>query len=509
MHRTYLYLSLLLFVFTMAQLSIIQAQTPDNKIITGVEATFVDYKGVVNNEVFKPGNFNPGLRLTANIYLNKWMNYAVTSSFIPKASYPQPFNTGFLPQLLMDFNTGVQVKVNNGVLFREEARFAPYLYTGIGFNTTEGQNGFYAPIALGMRLRLTHTMSLNFETMYRQKFGGAIQPRSHSLGFVFVLPTNKPKTQPIATKNDKNAKANTAKNKEGLANSEPKEQKVAVISSKPSSHDGDPKPAKITPTPVEKKAVVATSVKPKTTITIKDRDKDGIADDKDGCPDEYGAVEQGGCPTIAKVDKSKLTDVEQAGDKDTDGDGILDRLDGCPSEPGLQKDGGCPLRYAVAQSIDARIDRSDILTSKSSDVMEEKVANPTFNTPLPSSKRERGDLTEVKAKDLDRLAIIAKSLQFVAGSDSLMPSSKPLIAELNAILAKYPQHRLEVSGFYGTAKDEESNQVMSVLRAHKIKSLLLLTQEQKYNRLKTNGYGSTNTAAGVEKNRLEMKLMPM
>lgn len=56
---------------------------------------------------------------------------------------------------------------------------------------------------------------------------------------------------------------------------------------------------------------------------MKDRDKDGIADDKDECPDEAGAKKFNGCP-------------------DKDGDGIPDKKDRCPEDAGLEEFEGCP-----------------------------------------------------------------------------------------------------------------------------------------------------------------------
>ncbi len=54
-----------------------------------------------------------------------------------------------------------------------------------------------------------------------------------------------------------------------------------------------------------------------------DRDKDGIPDKDDRCPDTPGLPEFQGCP-------------------DTDGDGVLDKDDACPTVPGLPEYQGCP-----------------------------------------------------------------------------------------------------------------------------------------------------------------------
>lgn len=55
----------------------------------------------------------------------------------------------------------------------------------------------------------------------------------------------------------------------------------------------------------------------------KDRDKDGVPDKVDICPDDSGLVQYAGCP-------------------DRDRDGIIDRDDACPLTPGLLVFKGCP-----------------------------------------------------------------------------------------------------------------------------------------------------------------------
>ena len=54
-----------------------------------------------------------------------------------------------------------------------------------------------------------------------------------------------------------------------------------------------------------------------------DRDKDGIKDKDDACPDVFGLAQFQGCP-------------------DTDGDGIADKDDNCPEVAGPVENNGCP-----------------------------------------------------------------------------------------------------------------------------------------------------------------------
>ena len=83
-----------------------------------------------------------------------------------------------------------------------------------------------------------------------------------------------------------------------------------------------------------------------------DRDKDGIPDKEDACPDTPGLPEFQGCPD---TDGDGVPDKDDqcpdvAGPKenngcpwpDTDNDGVLDKDDACPTVPGPAENKGCP-----------------------------------------------------------------------------------------------------------------------------------------------------------------------
>ena len=83
-----------------------------------------------------------------------------------------------------------------------------------------------------------------------------------------------------------------------------------------------------------------------------DRDKDGIKDKDDACPDEPGLAQFQGCPDtdgdgVADKDDNcpeVAGPVENNGCPwpDTDGDGVLDKDDACPSVAGPAANNGCP-----------------------------------------------------------------------------------------------------------------------------------------------------------------------
>ena len=94
----------------------------------------------------------------------------------------------------------------------------------------------------------------------------------------------------------------------------------------------------------------------------KDRDKDGVYDYQDKCPDIFGSKQYKGCPIPKKemVDEEIDTDGDQVPDEyddcplikgprylhgcpDKDKDGVVDPDDACPNLPGSPLNGGCPI----------------------------------------------------------------------------------------------------------------------------------------------------------------------
>ena len=103
-----------------------------------------------------------------------------------------------------------------------------------------------------------------------------------------------------------------------------------------------------------------------------DTDGDGIADKDDNCPEVAGPVENNGCPW-PDTDNDGVLDKDDACPNvagpaenkgcpwpDTDGDGILDKDDACPNVAGIKELNGCP-RTAVDVAKDTEAALKDIL----------------------------------------------------------------------------------------------------------------------------------------------------
>ena len=99
-----------------------------------------------------------------------------------------------------------------------------------------------------------------------------------------------------------------------------------------------------------------------------DTDGDGVPDKDDQCPEVAGPVENNGCPW-PDTDGDGVIDKDDACPTvagpaenngcpwpDTDGDGILDKDDACPTVPGLPEYNGCPKPKTVtAKDVESKL----------------------------------------------------------------------------------------------------------------------------------------------------------
>lgn len=244
-------------------ISTTNAQTPDSRFVAELSSIFIDYQGPVTQDYFMFNTFNPGIKLGAQGYANRFFNISLNSAFIPEANYPIDEVTSN-PTSLIDVSAMLHFKTNNGSLIREDFFVAPYLAAGFGLNSASNNLRYYVPAAFGLRFRVTKNFSINLESVYKIAVDGEAQHLAHSGGFVFNLPSN---SKPEETKPPK------SNNK------------------KPSGKTG----------PIAE---------------LDDSDNDGIPDVDDRCPNEKGLVLYFGCPN-PKIEEDANSDVAVSGNPET------------------------------------------------------------------------------------------------------------------------------------------------------------------------------------------------
>jgi outer membrane protein OmpA-like peptidoglycan-associated protein len=216
--------------------------------------------------------------------------------------------------------------------------------------------------------------------------------------------------------------------------------------------------------------------------TFSDRDRDGIPDDLDLCPDEPedGAEPDpdDGCPAPPDRDRDGIPDEsDKCPDQPEDKDGI-DDLDGCP-EDDFDKD-GVP-------------DASDKCPREPG----QPSADPEKNGCPQFIRRIEGS-TEIQ---------ILKKVEFATASSVILPNSFPILDEVLALLNANPDiKKVGVEGHTDIRGAHDMNMRLSQSRAESV--MRYLTQKGiNASRLTAKGYGpdkpidSNDTDEGRQRNR--------
>lgn len=280
---------------------------------------------------------------------------------------------------------------------------------------------------------------------------------------------------------------------------------------------------------------------------MKDRDKDGVADDKDACPDEPGLKCFQGCPDkdgdgIADKDDRCPEDAglaEFKGCPDTDGDSIPDIDDKCPKEKGHLSAQGCPDRDGDAiQDKDDRCPDAKGLAQFKGCPDKDKDSVPDIDDLCPEDAglvylqgcpdsdldsvpdnidkcpKVKGtiqnngcpDTAEGKRKSIEnQISFHAKSIFFETGKYKILSKSYPMLNEIARIINESNENFV-VEGHADVTGNEKFNLELSRNRAKAVKEYLA-KQGVSADKLFSEGYGvkypisenSSNT--GRAKNR--------
>lgn len=320
----------------------LRAQNADNKWGFGAHFGVMEYNGDYSNQFY---SFKQGYAVGASIarYLNPSFDimlhyfYDMSHSFDGGRS-GMPTWLQFEAQMY-NLNLVAKYKFNNGYLFKESARLAPFILAGIGGTRSNskgiGENGAFTGQKLltpnlyggvGLNLRVSQAVNFTVQTSLLLPFTDKID------GTVGTV-------APMSKKgNDK-----FLENSVGLY--------ITPGKAKKKDSDGDGVPDKL-----DKCPDTPAGVKVDANGCPLDSDKDGIPDYLDKCPDTPAGVkvDANGCPLDS--DKDGIPDyLDECPDvfglaafkgcPDSDGDGVPDKDDRCPNTPkGYKVDRfGCPL----------------------------------------------------------------------------------------------------------------------------------------------------------------------
>lgn len=274
-----------------------------------------------------------------------------------------------------------------------------------------------------------------------------------------------------------------------------------------------------------------------------DRDRDGILDENDACPDRFGIASTNpslnGCPD---TDKDGVFDAEDAcveepgkrdedpkkngcpPEKDRDHDGVLDDDDACPDEKGVPDDdpkkNGCPPDRDGDGVLDKDDACPDVKGKPDPDPQQNGCPGDTDGDTIRDDKdacpREKGkpdpDPSKNGCPGLVRVTgteiVILQQVQFKTASDVILPASDDLLQQVASVLKEHPElTKVEIQGHTDNRGNAGYNQTLSQRRAASVVKWLTNRGGVEAARLSPKGYGkdqpidSNDTEAGRQKNR--------
>ncbi len=243
-----------------------------------------------------------------------------------------------------------------------------------------------------------------------------------------------------------------------------------------------------------------------------DSDGDGIGDQVDACPDLAGPPEHKGCPDSDGDGLFDLVDdcPDVAGVRsfngcpDSDGDGIQDSKDDCPNEKGIRALNGCPekIKDSDGDGVADEIDRCPQLAGPANakgcpDSDDDGLDDSQDRCPNKPGPLSNSGCPEISMEDKATLEFAVQAVNFETGSAALTAPSLPVLAKLVDILKRYPEYQLFISGHTDSVGEEEKNRVLSQSRADACKNYLV-SQGVSASRMSAMGYGQTQPKASNE-----------
>ena len=372
---------------------------------------------------YKTGRMNPGLAISYITGLNENIDFMGRLGG-SLLKYPVPNKPASVnDKIYIEADASVNLK-----LLSDRYWVSPFISAGLGAHAWNGYFGSYIPTGLGLQANFFDEAFLFLQAQYRIPITSGTTARHLFYSFGLGGSIGKKKAEPV----------------------------------------------------------VAAPVVPVVPV-VTDRDKDGIPDADDKCPDVAGLAKYGGCP-IPDTDKDGINDendkcptvpglAQFQGCPDRDKDGIQDSEDKCPDVPGLARYQGCPIPDGDNDGVNDEDDKC-----------------PT----IPGVPENGG---------CPRIDFNAAAVQFLTGSAVLTTGAKAELNKAVKILNEtYPNIKVAIEGHTDNTGDPGKNQILSERRAAAVKTYLV-SKNVAADRLTTAGYGQDSpiadnaTKEGKAKNR--------
>jgi len=231
-----------------------------------------------------------------------------------------------------------------------------------------------------------------------------------------------------------------------------------------------------------------------------DSDGDGVLDKDDACAAIAGTVN--GCPdadgdgVADKDDACPDAAGSLAGCPDSDGDGVADKDDACPNDAGTI--GGCPDGDG-----DGVADGKDACPTVAGDGADGCPSDPDSDGDGVADSKEcptlGGNVTAdgcpvVPARVTEVFNRALQGIQFETGKNRIRSASRVILGEVITIMKENPGYQLNIGGHTDSIGSSESNQRLSQRRADAVKKYLT-DRGVDGSRVSSVGYGESQPVA--------------
>ncbi|MBK9257996.1 MAG: OmpA family protein [Saprospiraceae bacterium] len=260
-----------------------------------------------------------------------------------------------------------------------------------------------------------------------------------------------------------------------------------------------------------------------------DKDDDGVPDYLDKCPDVKGLKEFAGCPD---TDGDGIPDHEDecpkvAGIKalkgcptpDRDGDGVPDDIDKCPDVAGLKENNGCPIADrdgdGVPDDVDKCPDKPGLkIYNGCPDTDGDGIDDSRDECPETPGTVANNGCPEMAVEDKKTLDVAMRAVQFQLGSAVLKPESNAVLRQIADIMRRYKDFSMTISGHTDNTGSSPANQLLSEKRAKACYDFLI-KEGISSSRMSFAGYGESRPISTNENEkgralnrRVEFNMIP-
>lgn len=484
--------SLLLMVLV-ASSQLFYAQNADNKFAISLYGGLNHYKGDLGNGLLKFNPINPLGALSLSTYVSPSFDLGVQGSY-GKLTYNGSYLNTFIDATQnVDFGAMkyegfmyLDYKLANGYILSKESFIAPFLSLGIGlagYNELNGKtlNTFpmdlITPVGAGLKFNITKNLAITYKYMYM-----FTNHDEHDLARTDDV------NDFIGSKSDA-----YGEHLLGLA--------IALGAPKDSDKDGvaDNK---------DKCPNTPNGVKVDANGCPLDGDGDNIADYLDKCPAVAGIAQFEGCPDSDgdgvqdSQDKCANTPAGVKVDSkgcplDKDGDGIADYLDKCPNVAGLAKFNGCP--DTDADGIQDALDKCPTVAGLEKfdgcpDTDLDGIPDNLDKCPTVAGIAANKGCPEVKAEVKKIFAQALQGIQFETAKADIKKQSFPILDEVVKIMQDNPEYIVIVNGHTDSQGNDAYNQELSDKRSASVMQYLI-NKGISPARLSAKGYGESQPIA--------------